>query len=138
MKTNDFINAIISMLGVSESNYPSNFFHLPRIYCADGFNISVQVNDGNYCGSENGYRKFGKEWKLVEWGFPSQAIDPKLFSAEDEETTNSVGCIEIEKIDALFTLHDGIDLVKTLSNAHEWMMGAVRHQQMMCGKSVLG
>lgn len=141
MKANDFINAILKMLGISEKNYSSNFFHLPRIYCKDGFNISIQVNDGNYCGSENGYRQFGSEWKLVEWGFPSQPIDHKLYMSEcetDEETTNSVGSVETEQIDALLESHGGIDILTTLSNAHEWMMGAVRYQQMICGKSVLG
>ena len=140
MKTNDFINAIISMLGITESNYKFNYFHLPRIYCKDGFNISIQVNEGNYCGSENGYRVFGKEWKLVEWGFPSQPISHKEFDAEcetDEETTNSVGSVEIEKIDELLESHGGIDILATLSNAHKWMMDSARYHQMICGKYVL-
>ena len=124
MKTNDFINAFISMLGISEKNYSFNYFHLPRIYCKDGFNISLQVNDGSYCGSENGYRKFGNEWKLVEWGFPSQAIDHKEYESEcdnDAETVNSVGSVEIEKIDELLKSHGGIDILATLSNAHQWL-----------------
>ena len=133
MKANEFINAIISMLGINESNYEFNYFHLPRIYCKDGFNISIQVNDRSYCGSENGYRKFGKEWKLVEWGFPSQLISHKLYMSEcetDEETTNSVGSVETEHIDALLESHGGIDILTTLSNAHEWMKGAAHYQQM--------
>ena len=130
MKTNDFINAFISMLGISEKNYSFNYFHLPRIYCNDGFNISVQVNEGSYCGSENGYRKFGSEWKMVEWGFPSQPIDNRKYDAEcitDEETINSVGSVEIEKIDELLKSHEGIDMVATLSNAREWLNNEVRY-----------
>lgn len=123
MKTNDYINAFIKMMGINENNYQYNYFHLPRIYCKDGFNISVQVNDGSYCGSENGYRKFGSQWKLVEWGFPSQAIDHKEYESEcdnDAETVNSVGSVEIEKIDELLQQHNGIDMIVTLSNATEW------------------
>ena len=141
MKTNEFINAIISMLGITESNYKFNYFHLPRIYCKDGFNISIQVNEGNYCGSENGYRVFGKEWKLVEWGFPSAPISHKAFDAEcvtDEETINSVGSVEIEKIDELLESHGGIDILATLSNAHEWMQRSVKYgESLYCAESVL-
>lgn len=120
MKTNEVLNAFISMLGITENNYQFNYFHLPRIYCKDGFNISVQVNEGSYSGSENGYRKFGKEWKLVEWGFPSEAIDSVKYNSESEPTTNSVGSVEIELIDELLESHGGIDILATLSNATEW------------------
>ena len=133
MKTNDVINAFINMMGISEKNYSGNFFHLPRIYCNDGFNISVQVNEGNYCSSENGYREFGTQWKTVEWGFPSENIDANIYNAEggwDDEvvdTTDSVGSVEIEKIDDLLESHDGIDILATLSNAKDWMDTEVRY-----------
>ena len=130
MKTNDFINAIINMMGINENNYKFNYFHLPRIYCKDGFNISVQCNEGSYCGSENGYRVFGNNWELVEWGFPSQPIDNRKYDAEcitDEETINSVGSVEIEKIDELLESHEGIDILATLSNAHQWLETEVRY-----------
>lgn len=130
MKTNDFINAFISMLGINECNYQFNYFHLPRIYCKDGFNISIQVNSGNYCGSENGYRQFGSEWKLVEWGFPSAPIDHKEYESEcdnDAATVVSVGSVEIEKIDELLEQHNGIDMIATLSNAHQWLETEVRY-----------
>lgn len=130
MKTNDFINAIINMMGINENNYPHNYFHLPRIYCKDGFSISIQVNEGNYCGSENGYRKFGNDWKLVEWGFPSQPINHDEYVAEcstDEETINSVGSVLTAKIDELLEQHNGIDIVATLSNARQWLETEVRY-----------
>lgn len=130
MKTNDFINAMLSMLGINEQNYRFNYFHLPRIYCKDGFNISVQVNEGSYCGSENGYRTFGNEWQMVEWGFPSKAINCCLYDAEcytDAETVNSVGSVEIGLIDELLETHGGIDILATLSNAHQWLETEVRY-----------
>ena len=95
-----------------------NFFLLPRIFCKDGFNISVQVNRTNYCGSENGVRTFGLDWKLVEWGFPSEHIDGKKYNAESSPTTESVGgYVEIGLLDELCTEHGGIDLNKTLQEA---------------------
>ena len=109
-----------------ENAYMSTHFLLPRIHCKDGFNISIQVNKGNYCESENGVRTFGTDWKLVEWGFPSEQIDGEKYNAEEifyEEkidTTQSVGgYVEIELMDALLQKHGGIDLQATLTKAIE-------------------
>ena len=95
--------------------YSNNFFFLPRIYCKDGFNISIQVHASNYCASENGTRTFGLDWKLVEWGFPSSEIDAQKYNSEDTDTMKSVGgYVEIGLIDELCEEHGGIDLAKTL------------------------
>jgi hypothetical protein len=97
--------------------YDTQHFLLPRVFCNDGFNISIQVNHGNYCASENGIRSFGLDWKLVEWGFPSEEIDAEKFNAEDTTTTGSVGAyVEIELMEELINKHGGIDLMKTLQN----------------------
>ena len=108
-----------------EEAYQSTYFLLPRIHCKDGFNISIQVNRENYSASENGVRIFGTDWKLVEWGFPSEQIDAKKYNAEnylaeDEEldTTQTVGgYVEIELMDKLLQEHGGIDLQTTLINS---------------------
>ena len=129
MTVQEFVNTMVfGMLKGTEhgctqmSNvYENKFFFLPRIYCKDGFNISIQVNRGNYCGSENGTRTFGLDWKLVEWGFPSEEIDPVKYNVDgyaydaNIDTTQAVGCyVEIGLINELCEKHGGIDLAKTL------------------------
>lgn len=124
MLASEFVNTMVfGMLKGTEhvctqmSNvYQDKFFIIPRIYCKDGFNISIQVHNGNYCASENGTRTFGLDWKLVEWGFPSSEIDAQKYNAEDDDdTTNSVGgYVEIDLIDELCEEHGGIDLARTL------------------------
>lgn len=123
MLASEFVNTMVfGMLKGTEhvctqmSNvYQDKFFIIPRIYCKDGFNISIQVNKANYCGSENGTRTFGLDWKLVEWGFPSSPIDFEKYNAEDTDTMRSVGgYVEIGLIDELCEKHGGIDLAKTL------------------------
>lgn len=128
MTVQEFVNTMVfGMLKGTErgctqmSNiYDNKLFYLPRIYCKDGFNISIQVHNGNYCGSENGTRTFGLDWKLVEWGFPSEEIDPVKYNAEGHtyhhvNTTKTVGgYVEIGLIDELCEKHGGIDLAKTL------------------------
>ena len=109
-----------------EEAYQSTCFFLPRIHCKDGFNISIQVNNGNYCASENGVQTFGIDWKLVEWGFPSEPIDAEKYNAENSfyegeiDTTQTIGrYVEIELMDALLQEHGGIDLQATLTKAME-------------------
>ena len=109
-----------------EETYNSTHFSLPRIHCKDGFTISIQVNKGNYCASENGVHTFGTDWKLVEWGFPSEQIDAEKYHAEENfyeeeiDTTQTVGgYVEIELMDTLLQEHGGIDLQATLTNAIE-------------------
>lgn len=127
MLASEFVNTIVfGMLKGTErrctqmsSIYDNEMFFLPRIYCKDGFNISIQVNNCNYCASENGTRKFGLDWKLVEWGFPSEHIDGKKYNAESSPTTESVGgYVEVGLIDELFEKHGGIDLAKTLQEEY--------------------
>lgn len=124
MLASEFVNTMVfGMLKGTEhgctqmSNiYDDKIFFIPRIYCKDGFNISIQVHNGNYCASENGIQTFGLDWKLVEWGFPSEHIDGKKYNAQDDgDTTNSIGSyVEIGLIDELCEKHGGINLAQTL------------------------
>ena len=123
MLASEFVNTMVfGMLKGTEfrctqmsNTYDKKMFYLPRIYCNDGFNISIQVHNGNYCGSENGTRTFGLNWIEVEWGFPSSEIDGKKYNAESLPTTGSVGgWVDINLINELCEEHGGIDLAKTL------------------------
>ena len=128
MLASEFVNTMVfGMLKGTElectqmsNTYDRKIFFLPRVYCKDGFNISIQVHNGNYCASENGTRTFGLNWIEVEWGFPSEPIDGEKYHAEDkEDTTNSVGgWVDIKLIDELCEQHGGIDLTTTLSEGY--------------------
>ncbi len=89
-------------------SYKNSYFSCPCIYCKDGWYISLQINKGNYCSSENGYRQFGFNIRTVEWGFPS-IYESLLSSSED------VGQIDIEDIQTICDLHGGIDWEQTIS-----------------------
>lgn len=88
---------------------------MPYIVCKDGFSISLQVSNSNYCGSENGYQRFGYEWKTIEFGFPSEEEELLKEFADNEDVCNSVGCITIELAEEVLAKHGGIDLDRTLS-----------------------
>jgi hypothetical protein len=104
-----------------EMSYDTENFFVPRIVCKDGWAISLQVHHGNYCSTENGYRKFGYSFDRVEWGFPTSHEPALMDSAdglgEDEDTTGTVGSIEVDKIQAILDTHGGIDWEVTLSVA---------------------
>lgn len=108
-------NALPTMENLS-TFYNRRTYHLPRVYCKDGFNISLQVSNGNYCESENGTRTFGLNWVEVEWGYPSKHIDAEKYNAEQHPTTESVGgYVDVKLIDELCEQHGGIDLETTLA-----------------------
>lgn len=125
MKLSEFINTYaFAMVDAAKKEYDSKsfadvygdlFFFIPRIYCKDGFNISIQVNYGNYCASENGKSKFGYKYTLVEWGYPSEMIDADKYDAEEPNTTHTVGgYVNIRLLEQLCREHGGFDLYRTL------------------------
>lgn len=121
MKVNDYVNMMLAMMGIDEKNYDGLVFNLPTLVAHDGFNISVQCSSLHYSGSENGYRKFGRQWKTLEWGYPSHPISAEIFGGladDDDETMHSCDMVEIEHLEKLFEEHGGIDIEATLSNAN--------------------
>ena len=103
-------------------SYDNQLFHCPRVYAIDGFNVSLQIHNSNYCQSNNGYRKLGDTILNVEFGFPS-INEPLMFKYSemysdditDLDITNSVGSIPISVMEEVFTKHGGIDWDKTIS-----------------------
>ena len=115
-------------------NYDNQYFFCPTVYAKDGFNISLQINNGNYCSSENGYREFGHTWEEVEFGFPSeddaflhQYTEGYNCESYDEEgneipfdpnsftSVGKVGRISVSVLEELFEKRGGIDWEKTIS-----------------------
>ena len=94
--------------------YQYMYFSVPKIICMDGFDISIQINNGNYCESDNGYRKLGKTWIKAEWGFPSEEEPLLLNDAEDGQTLESVGSSTIELLQQVIDKHGGINWQATL------------------------
>ena len=110
-----------------EEFYNSTHFYCPKIICKDGFSISLQINNHNYCSSENGYRKLGHTWEEVEFGFPSEddillhqyseCYTSEDYNSEDNNfsSVGDVGRIPITVLEEIFKKHKGIDWEKTIS-----------------------
>lgn len=114
--------------------YDNQLFHCPRVFAKDGFNISLQINNCNYCSSNNGYRTLGHTMEKVEFGFPSMN-EPLLwkygerygcekydeegneipFDSTNYDVTGEVGIIPVEECEKVFEAHGGIDWEKTIS-----------------------
>lgn len=90
------------------------YFNRPRIYCKDGFNMSVQGSQGHYC-SPRSNQDF---YHSMEIGFPSQEEESILEFAEEKEipTGTVYGWVPCELIQELIDKHGGIDLEKTFKN----------------------
>lgn len=84
------------------------FWHAPRIVCADGFSLSVQVHEGAYCSPRDG---IGPDWLSAEIGFPSARPNDAVmaYAEDDDNPTDTVyGYVPMELIDALVAEHGGI------------------------------
>jgi hypothetical protein len=79
----------------------------PRIQCADGFSLSVQVHEGAYCSPRDGY---GPVWDTAEIGFPSDRPNDEVmtYAEEPEMPTQTVyGYVPLSVIEALIEEHGG-------------------------------
>lgn len=113
----NIVYSTISKIYEEEMNYNNTFFTCPRVYAKDGWNVSLQINNGNYCESENGYRKLGHTFKKVEFGYPSN-LDEELLEFAEQPTNNTVGSCPIEVLEKIFEKHGGIDWEKTISTEY--------------------
>lgn len=99
-----------------DMSYSNQYFYCPKVYAKDGWNVSLQIHNGNYCESINGYREFGHTMVSVEFGFPSDYEELLVPYAEDpDDITNTVGKIPISVIESIFEKRGGIDWEKTIS-----------------------
>lgn len=119
---------------IEKMSFDNTLFFCPVVYANDGFKISLQIHNGNYAFSENGYRKLGHTWEEVEFGFPSE--NEKLlhkfsemynyggyneegnelpFDSESFDCTQSVGRVPISVLEEIFEKRGGIDWEKTIS-----------------------
>ncbi len=86
-----------------------------RVYCKDGFNVSIQGgSSGLYCSP----REHCNEFYEVELGFPSEQIHELNEYAENKENHKETvfGYVPIEDVEKLIEKHGGIDADKTISS----------------------
>ena len=115
-------------------SYDNQYFYCPKVFANDGFNVSLQINNGNYCESINGYRTLGHTMVTVEFGFPSineelmfqysEMFDSYKYDEDDNEipfdsssfdVTDTVGRIPVSVMEEVFAKHGGVDWEKTIS-----------------------
>lgn len=79
---------------------------IPPIFCADGFNFSVQASRGHYCSP----RDDSGPWSHFEVGFPSEKVDSLMEYAENpEEPTETVyGWVPASVIEEIIVAHGGV------------------------------
>ena len=94
--------------------YSISPFLIPRIYCKDGFNVSIHVHRGAYCASENGTQHFGLKWERVEWGYPSEPLPESKYNPEGSSGYSIGANVSVEIMEELIELHGGIDIHQTL------------------------
>ena len=92
---------------VSQKETGVSFPVVKRIYCNDGFNLSVQCNSASYCWPREDHSTF---YLTVEVGFPSDKPELIMSYAEDPEkpTKTVYGYVPVELVQQLIESHGGI------------------------------
>lgn len=80
----------------------------PRLYCNDGFSISVQASKYHYCKPR---LDGSQDYEAVELGYPSNEDELINDYAEDDDYTETVyGYVPIEVVERLIEKHGGIKI----------------------------
>ena len=77
------------------------------VYAKDGFRMSLQIHNGAYCESENGYQQLGHTFVSVECDTTND--DNLLKDYEDYSS------IPVSVLEQVFEKHGGIDWERTIS-----------------------
>ena len=81
------------------------FALVKKIECADGFSVSAQANEINYCSPRE---SFLTDYSLVELGYPSDYMGDEFveYCEDKENTTNTVySYVPVELVEALIDSH---------------------------------
>ena len=78
----------------------------PRVVCADGFNMSVQVSSSHYCTPRTNDSAF---YSNVEIGYPSEREELLMpFAEQEDEPTYTVyGYVPVSIVDEVIAKHGG-------------------------------
>ena len=79
----------------------------PRLYCNDGYSVSVQASEFHYCSPRlNGLQ----DYESVELGFPSMEDEliNEYADGGDDYTDTVYGYVPIEVVEKLIEKHGGI------------------------------
>ena len=124
MKINEFIKNNLKVTNHSRDSLMNHMLtstRLPKIVCADGFEMSVQVGFSLYSTP----KKVAKRYSAVEIGFPSEH-EPLIeeyaetFYKEDGEdvtdyTDTVYPYVPVRIVDKVLKKHGGIDIIETLN-----------------------
>ena len=125
MKINEFIQRNLKVTNHNTNplmmNHMLTSTRLPKIVCADGFEMSVQVGFSLYSTP----KKVAKRYTAVEIGFPSEH-EPLIeefaetFHQEEEEedyTDMVYPYVPVKVVDKVLKKHGGINIIETLREA---------------------
>jgi len=90
------------------------FYIRNRLYCKDGFNLSIQGNEGSYSTP----RQTSCNYENMEIGFPSEMEELLMGYAENpDDPTNTVyGYVPVLLIEDVIKKHGGINMKESLFN----------------------
>jgi hypothetical protein len=89
------------------SNITSKMFRYPRVVCVDGFEMSVQANEGAYCSPRT---NTASTYEEVEVGFPNR-VEPLLMEwveKADHPTDTVYPYVPVKVVTNVIAKHGGM------------------------------
>ena len=128
MKINEFIKKNLKVTNHSRDSLMNHMLtstRLPKIVCADGFEMSVQVGFSLYSTP----KKVAKRYSAVEIGFPSdhepliEEYAETFYKEDGEDVTDYTDTVypyvPVKIVNKVLKKHGGIDLTETLRRYYE-------------------
>lgn len=97
-----------------KEDFNKRFYVRPRIFCKDGFSLSVQANEGAYCTPRRMVEDGNETYYEAEIGYPSE-VEPLImeFAEEPHYTDTVYPYVPTSLIEQVLEKHGGIDVEKT-------------------------
>lgn len=90
---------------------------MPKIFCCDGFSMSIQASQNHYCSP----REDEGPYTAVEVGYPSEKEEKLMEYAENPSrpTDTVYGYVPVQLVNQIIDDHGGVDMGQTLNHSHK-------------------
>lgn len=106
--TAEHVNSIFKNLPIAPSG------NRVRVFCKDGFNVSVQASQYHYSTPREADASYYEEFEL---GFPSEHLLELEEWSEDTDCCGVFGYVPAEELAKVFEAHGGVDFPAIMASA---------------------
>lgn len=107
MEISEKLNLMIDPTKRKNRNFSEILDNVPKVICADGFEMSVQASEGHYCSPRDNIGPYTS----VEIGYPSERVEEFMHYIDGDEnadpTQTVYGWVPLETVVQIIESHGG-------------------------------